>query len=183
MQAAPGAQQGKVGALGLHPPDARTGVAQVDAVLQAFAACDPQTLLPWLAFSAYPCTNVEGLGGPPKCAAGEAEGAPVEALPILGSEGTHLRRSEITPTLQTLEQVSGMLGAYRAPAPLHPDPYFPAGEYALLYRLDLNGQPTLLTLRLQDGLVVRLDFGWDALPQEALDLPAEAWLLPLIQER
>ena len=67
---------------GLYPHDKRTGVAAIDAVIQAVVTQDADALAALIAFSPSACTTETGLGGPAKCTDGEAEGTVVQALPI-----------------------------------------------------------------------------------------------------
>lgn len=69
-----------------HPLDTQTGVEVIDRVLDAVASSDRQALFSVVEFTDAKCTKAEGMGGPPKCREGEAEGSPVEALPFLSSE-------------------------------------------------------------------------------------------------
>lgn len=72
-----------------HSLDTRTGIQEVDAVLDAVESGDPQKLRDEVHYSTLACKTVNALGGPPPCQEGEAEGTLVEVLPILGSEGGH----------------------------------------------------------------------------------------------
>ncbi len=69
-----------------------TGVEQVDRVLEAVASGDPQALRAVVEFTEAICTQGDGLGGPPKCRQGEAEGTSMEVLPFISSEAALLVR-------------------------------------------------------------------------------------------
>lgn len=97
-----------------HPPETRVGIGEVDKVINAVASGDPQLLRSLVKFTTAKCTLLDGLGGPPKCRAGEAEGAPVEVLPFLGAEGSFIRKDEIE-NWQGIE-VSGLYAIYRVSA-------------------------------------------------------------------
>jgi hypothetical protein len=78
-----------------HPLTTRTGIAEVDNILEVVASGDVEELRSLNQLTSTKCTQREGLGGPPKCRDGEAEGTPVEVLPFLGPEGSYLRKEEI----------------------------------------------------------------------------------------
>ncbi|MGW8227107.1 MAG: hypothetical protein ACWGOY_15300, partial [Anaerolineales bacterium] len=48
-----------------------------------------------VSYTTTACTTADGLGGPPKCEPGEAEGTLVEVLPILAGEGTFSRPESV----------------------------------------------------------------------------------------
>ncbi len=79
-----------------YPPDTRTGIAHLDAIIDAMLGNDPDRVRDLVHFVRVGCTTAEGFGGPPKCRSGEAPGTLVEAVPTLGiSEGMALRSDEL----------------------------------------------------------------------------------------
>ena len=74
-----------------YPPDARTGIAHLDAIIDAVLANDLARVRELTHFAQVGCTTAEGFGGPPKCRKGEAPGTLVKAVPTLGPEGMALR--------------------------------------------------------------------------------------------
>ncbi len=86
------------------------------------------------------CTLQLGIGGPPRCAAGEAEGTVVRVFPFHGCEGEHIRAERLT---QFLEQV--VFARDRVPfAVLSLDepgilPLFPRGPFGLIVELAATG--------------------------------------------
>jgi hypothetical protein len=77
-----------------YPSDTRTGIAHLDAIVDAVLANDPDRVRDLIHYTPVGCTTAEGLGGPPKCRSGEAQGTPVEVVPVLGPEGFALRRDD-----------------------------------------------------------------------------------------
>ena len=68
---------------------------EIKPVIEAFlygAVSDRASLV---SYTTTACTIADGLGGPPKCEDGEAEGTLVEVLPVLGGEGTFSRSESI----------------------------------------------------------------------------------------
>jgi hypothetical protein len=130
-----------------------TGIAEIDTIIDTVLAGNLQEELQLLQFSSLACTHVEGLGGPPKCREGEAEGAEVEAFPFLGSEGHHMRRSEAGAW--TGIQASDIYAVYRVSEQVYSDEAYPAGEYAIVFLV--GNEDYSVTAQVRDGKIVRLD--------------------------
>lgn len=131
-----------------------TGLPEIDTIIATMLAGNPQEELKLLQFSKLACTRADGLGGPPKCTEGEAEGTIVEAFPFLGPEGHHARRSEIE-NWQSL-QASGVYAVYRVSEKVYSDEAYPAGEYAIVFLIE--NKDYLVTAQVKDGKIVRLDY-------------------------
>ena len=144
-----------------HPLETRVGIEEIDNALSAVASGDVQLLRSLVKFTTAKCTLLEGLGGPPKCRQGEAEGAPVEVLPFLGSEGSFIRKDEIE-NWQGIE-VSGVFAIYRVSADVQSEENYPAGEVAIIFVAPQNGPAVFL--RLSEGGIVRVDHIFDTSPQ------------------
>ena len=141
-----------------HPLTTLTGIADIDAILEAAAIGDVQTLLPFIQFTETKCTNQEGMGGPPKCREGEAEGTAVEVLPFLSSEGHFLRKDEIQQW-NGIEPV-GLYAIYEASQAVFSEEDYPGGKYAIL--LLTAGSDPALALRIGESGLVRVDTIFDA---------------------
>lgn len=142
---------------GYYPLTTRTGIEAIDDILDAAANGDMASLQPLIQFTEAKCTLADGLGGPPKCNAGEAEGTRIEVLPFLGGEGSYLRSTEIE-NWQGIE-VSGVYAIFEVSTDLVAEEYFPAGEYAIVFANDQNKPGTVL--RIADGKIVRIDSIFD----------------------
>jgi hypothetical protein len=138
-----------------HPLTTRTGIEEVDRILDASG--DVQMLRSLIQFTPAKCTRREGLGGPPKCRENETEGTPVDVLPFLGPEGSFLRRDEIEkwPGFE----VSGLYAIYEVSAKAYSEEYYPAGQYAILF-IGKENQPAI-SLRVSKGGIVRVDYVFD----------------------
>lgn len=138
---------------GYHPLSTRMDIEDVDAVLAAVESGDPQQLRDLIRFTTVGCTKAEGLGGPPKCQDGEAEGTPVEVLPFLGSEGHFLRKADVSnfPGVN----VTGLYAVYKLSDSAYSEEAYPVGEYAVMFTGDEN-QPGIV-IQIRDG-VVRIDY-------------------------
>lgn len=133
--------------------DAVTGITEVDNVLAAVASGDHQRLITLIKYTSAPCTNAEGMGGPPKCRKGEAEGTVSEVLPFISSEGHHLRKDEIKQWQGV--DATGLYAIYRVAENAQvDDEYFPAGEYAVILK---TADGLAVSLRIADGGIVRVD--------------------------
>jgi len=138
-----------------HPLSVRTGIEEIDRILEASG--DVQKLRSLIALTSAKCTKQDGLGGPPKCLPGEEEGTPVEVLPFLGPEGSFLRKAEIEnwPGFES----SGIYAIYEVSSKAYSDENYPAGQYSILF-LGNENQPAI-SLRIKDGRIVRVDYVFD----------------------
>ena len=139
-----------------------TGLPELDAIIAAAQSDDPGALVPFFEYTRAACTSAEGLGGPPKCLPGEAEGAVVEVLPLLGPEGSFLRKADVNQweglslgEIHAVYEVSD--AAYR-------DENYPAGEHALVFN-GKNDSSTSVTLQVRAGRIVRIDYGLNRVPE------------------
>jgi hypothetical protein len=125
------------------------------------------------------CTTADGLGGPPKCAPGQAEGTLVEAFPVGDAEGHFVYPSEIDGTLELLS-VEGLYAVYRPAPGVDPVEYWPIGEYALLFERRLYNTSQPVTVFVEDGKMVRLGFtNYPVEPDQLLDaIPLDRILIP-----
>ena len=160
--ASPAVQPTRVG--GSSPLTTRTNNEEIDNILDVVASGDQQQLQSLIQFTDAVCTQLDGLGGPPKCREGEAEGTPVEVLPFLSSEGSFLRSDEIEkwPGLN----VSSVYAIFAVSPDVVAEQYFPVGEYVIVLLGSGNEPP--VALRTAQGRIVRVDYLLDPAP-ESLD--------------
>ena len=154
------------------PSMTATGMANVDAVIAAMLSNNADARLALWQPMLAGCTTREGLGGPPKCNAGEAEGTVVEFLPVIGpGEGSTIRSIDVASQLGV--PVGKLLGAYRVKAGATREPEYPAGEIALIFA-SANADSTI-AVRLQNGRIVRLDYLMQ--PEDGFAADGVAWLI------
>ena len=123
------------------------------------------------------CTTADGLGGPPKCASGEAEGTLIEVFPVGGAEGHFVRPEEIDRALEFT--VDGLYAVYRPVPGRDPLTYWPVGEYALLFERQIYNTSQPVTVFVQGGKIVRLGFSHPVDPAELLNaVPLDRILIP-----
>ena len=145
-----------------HPLTTQTGIEGIDQVLEAVAGGDPQSLRSLIEFTNAVCTRQDGLGGPPKCREGEAEGTPVEVLSFLAGEGSFIRKEEIRdwPGITA----SGIYAVYEVnAAAISSEQYSPVGKYVILFVSGEN-QPAA-ALRIGERGIVRVDTIFDPSPE------------------
>lgn len=114
-----------------YPLSTRTGIADVDEVIAAVESGDVQSLRGLIRLTEIGCTTADGMGGPPKCAAGEAEGTLVHVLPLLGPEGSFMREAELSNFLPI--EMTGIFAVYSVSASAYSEQAYPAGEYAAMF--------------------------------------------------
>jgi len=140
-----------------YPLDIVTNIEEIDVVLRAVASGDPQQLRDLFGYTTATCKTVQGLGGPPPCHEGEAEGTSVEVLSFLGSEGSFLRRDEAVnyPGIQAV----GIYAIYETSENVYSEENYPAGEYGIM--LLSEGSEPGIVLQVKDGKIVRIDSLFD----------------------
>jgi len=161
-----------------HLLTTETDIQTIDQVLSAIAAGDTESLRALIEFTNAVCTHQDGLGGPPKCREGEAEGMPVEVLPFLAGEGSFLHKDEIDswPGIAA----SGIYAVYEVNvAAVTAEQYYPIGKYVILL---VNGEnQTATALRIGESGIVRIDAVFDASSENLdamIEREASAVILP-----
>jgi hypothetical protein len=139
---------------GFHPLTTRTGIEDLDKIVDVVASGDVQMLRSLIQFTNTKCTTAEGLGGPPKCREGAVEGTPVEVLPIFGSEG-HFSHKEDIETWSGVN-ADGLYAVYEVSPDVVSEPDYPSGKYAVMF-VDQKNQ-AVVSLRIDNGLIVRVDY-------------------------
>ena len=138
----------------------QTGIDALDEIIALALAGNVESLRNKIQYTAATCTNADGLGGPPKCAEGEAEGTLVEVLPFLGPEGHFLRKTEISSWNGV--EATRLYAVYQVSESAYSESYMPAGEYALVF---LTSQAHIqVTLRIDKGQIVRVDTSFGSSP-------------------
>ena len=144
-----------------YPLDTTTGNPEIDPVLAAVASGDPEELHALIDYTSAPCTTADGLGGPPKCREGEAEGTMLEVLPSISSEGGHIRKEEIS-SWQGVD-ASALYAIYKVADTALNEEYYPPGEYIIFY-VPKENEPGI-ALHIADGGIVRVDTMFDVFPE------------------
>ena len=170
-----------------------TGIAEVDAVVDAVTlasyARDFTALQSLVRFTTTGCTQRLGIGGPPKClsttvddASGkhqlwsEDEGQLVEVFPYSVCEGEYERRDgEVARLLTALAAPDGEPGLVERVFAVYDlrgndpgAPYWPEGDYAIVFAMRQGDERWGTTVRVGDGGVVRIDFSCGPTPPEEI---------------
>lgn len=147
-----------------YPLSTRTGNADVDAVLDVLENRDGAALRAIMRVQRVPCTTAAGLGGPPKCPDGVADGTPFDAFPVLGGEGRMVIDGQIDSVALTFSDLDwSNLYAVVKPISLDDDLYF-TGDYAILLASGLDGTHVVYV---EDGQVVMLEVD-SGIPPESI---------------
>ena len=135
-------------------PAGGAAVPHFEELARAVSSGSTKDIAALFQFSTMPCTKAEGMGGPPKCLADEAEGTRVEVLPILGPEGHHMRRSEAGAWAGI--GAAQLYAAYRISKSTYSDEFFPAGAYGVAFVLadKANG----VVFQVTEQGIVRIDY-------------------------
>ena len=128
-----------------------TEMPELNNVIEIVLSGDVEAQRSLIRFTQTECTNAEGLGGPPKCLAGETEGASVDVLPLLGPEGSFIRRDEIEDWDGL--HVSELFAAYEVSEAVYSDENYPRGEYALVFIESNENLQMSVTLQVTDGRI------------------------------
>lgn len=147
----------------------RTGIAELDNIIEVALGGDVDELRSLIQFTQTYCTYAEGLGGPPKCLSGQAEGTPVEVLPFLGSEGSFIRKDNMHDWDGV--QVASLYAVYEVSDSVFTDESYPRGEYAIVFIAD-GEQSSGITLQVRQGRIVRIDYGFTSPPEIS-----ESWVV------
>lgn len=137
---------------GYYPLSTRTDIPDVDAVIAAVESENPQQLRDLIRFATIGCTTADGLGGPPKCQDGEADGTLVEVFPLLGPEGHFIHSTELSSFSGV--DVIGIYAAYNVSDIAYSEEAYPAGEYAVMFKGKENQPDVVIQIR---GGVIRMD--------------------------
>ncbi len=135
-----------------YPLSTRTGIADVDGVLAAVESGDAQSLRDLVRFTSLGCTKADGMGGPPKCREGEAEGTLVNVLPFLGPEGSFMYESDLSNFIPM--QGLGIYAVYSVSDFAYSEEAYPAGEYAVMFTTEED--QIFVVYQIREG-IVRID--------------------------
>ena len=141
----------------------RTGVPEVDAVIQAVLAGDQETLRGFVRYAPVAC-SMDSQMGVEFCRPDEEDGTLVDALQLADCEGHYVRPDKIDGTLAyLLEGNPKLYGAY----PGSPSASLP-GDYTAVFSVQgpEPGQVFGVELLIDDGGIVFIDFGCGQSPEQ-----------------
>ncbi len=140
----------------------------------------------YVQFLTTPCTTGDGLGGPPKCEEGMADGTLVEVFPLSDAEGSYATRDTLDEVIQFW--LKELHAVYMVPSDAYEEPHWPAGEFGLVYERDVNDVQFPVTVFVEDGKIVRIAYHYITVEEQMQNIPvenvlispleADAWLHP-----
>jgi hypothetical protein len=158
-----------------HPADVRTGIPDVDVVIDALLSYDGDRIASLAELSLVACgPRSDQSGGPPVCPPGVAVGMPVRVFPSSQCEGFWVSESGVRHDLGSISPPGSRI--YAVAANPHPvDPRNPAGDYLII--LAFPSPPEIAkvfanVVHVTHGRIVRLTGSCAASP--------EAWLANLM---
>lgn len=96
-------------------PSRRSGIAVIDAVLDAAAARDEKAIAGLISYRQVACGDPSGSppgAGPPECPPGVAPGTPVDILPVIVCHGGHVTRDQAPKTLMAMIAIDARSALY-----------------------------------------------------------------------
>ena len=138
----------------------RTGIKDIDHVIDVIMDNDIEARLELVQFTTTSCTTTDGLGGPPNCEPDKADGTIIEAFPVSNGEGHFVAPDKIQEVFDFT--VRGLFAVYVVSEDAYHTDYWPAGEYGIIFTSEDGGSPHAITVLVEDGLILRLEFipGW-----------------------
>jgi hypothetical protein len=139
----------------------RTGVPEVDAVVQAVLSGDQQALRGFVRYTPVACSTEPEIGSEP-CRPGEPDGTLVDALPAAQCEGYYIRADGIDQALtHLLEGEPKLYGVYQ----VSPGTW-PSGDHTAIFSTEGPEQVFGLELVIDDGEIVLINFGCGQSPEQ-----------------
>ncbi len=145
----------------------RTGIAELDAIIDGFMLHDTKTLLLHLRYSVLPCGVEPGMGGSPPCRTDQEMGTPVEVMPLSSCEFGYYQPHEFE-LLLPLFAGQDIYGVYQAT----PEVRFP-GDYVIVLtqpQIDDPAKEMATDVIIKDGRIVAVDSSCVLTPEEAVEL-------------
>ncbi len=143
----------------------RTGIAELDAVLDVLFSGDADAVRDLVSFTAVACeAEPVGLGAPPQCRPDEPDGTAVDVYPHAYCEGVYIRPEDMDGKYLSLASPDGTLYAvYRAP-----ETYWPPARYVVIYT-DASAEIVpgdALAVSIADGRIIGSYSGCAGTPEE-----------------
>lgn len=139
-----------------HDPRNATNNPQVNATINLLLDRDTEMLTEKFQLLDVPCTTADGLGGPPKCPPGFAQGTVLTVFPVSCGEGSYIGPEPERVAAAIINYPEPQLFSVILLEP-HEDIewYFPNGVYSVILTFE-TGEPGR-TFRLDDqGMIVQV---------------------------
>lgn len=151
-----------------HDPRNATDNPLVNTTINQLLDQDIEALTEKIQLLDVPCTTADGLGGPPKCPPGFAEGTVMTVFPVSCGEGQYLGPEP--------ERVAAAIINYPKPELFsvillepreNPEWYFPMGAYSVILKYDTKELGRMFRLDDQ-GMIVRVNYCFFSLEHEVM---------------
>ena len=146
------------------PDNTRTGIPDLDNVLDALFSGDAAAIQALVAFTPVPC-EIEpiGLGPPPTCRADEPEGTLVDVFPHAYCEGVYIRPEDMDGRYASLANPDGVLYAVYHGS----ESFSPSGEFVVVFPNRISSRPGIaLAAAITGGRIVGSYSGCGGTPEE-----------------
>jgi hypothetical protein len=158
----------------LYPSQVRTGVGEIDQVIENFLIRKFEWRRPMVRTLTVACTSEDLVVGPPPCPVGVAAETQVEVFPYR----QHRTSKYVTP--EDLEAflefpLGGLYAVYRVSEGGFSESWYPVGEYGIVF-VAQEGELGVEVV-VDSGSVVRIEF-WPLTPVEYLEGADVEFLLP-----
>ncbi|HAY84427.1 MAG TPA: hypothetical protein DCY42_05745 [Chloroflexi bacterium] len=141
-----------------YPPETRTGVDEIDIVIDAFLKGDEAARLDLVRYANSACVSGCVLCDPPNCIGEEADGTLVDVFPLYNEGKQYFRPRDIQGIFGFA--VRGLLAVYKVPEETFRLDYWPAGEYGVVFTSEEGGAPHIIIVLIEDGEIVRMDLDY-----------------------
>ena len=138
-----------------YPPETRTGIEEIDHVIDTILKGDENTRLDLVRYTTTACEMGSDLGGPPNCTGEETSGSLIEVFPVDYEGELYYRPRQIQGIFGFA--VRGLLAVYKVPEEAFQADYWPAGEYGVVFTSEEGGEPHIIVVLIEDGKIVRLE--------------------------
>ena len=131
----------------------RTGIDDIDAILDAVESGEPDRVLPFLRYTQIPCQPPETGPHPFACGPEQAPGSPVDVIPVSLCEESAMGRNDLDFYLRTYMVDPSLYGVYRAPPAFEP----PA-QYVAVFSKAPHAWTEVLAIAIDEGEIVKIFF-------------------------
>lgn len=141
-----------------YPPETRTGIDEIDSVIDVILNGDEAARLDLVRYSTTACVMGSSFGGQPNCTGEEESGTLIDVFPIDFERELYYRPRDIQGIFGFT--VRGLLAVYKVPEEAFQADYWPAGEYGVVFTSEEGGVPHIIIVLIEDGKIVRLDLDY-----------------------
>ena len=131
----------------------RTGIAEVDAILDAVESGEPDRVRALVRFTPVPCEPPTSVRGVVVCEPDQEEGSPVDVIPVSLCEESAMGRDDLDFYLRTYMVDPSLYGVYRAPPAFEP----PA-QYVAVFSKAPHAWTEVLAIAIDEGEIVKILF-------------------------